>query len=143
MCGIVAAASYRNIVPILLEGLRRLEYRGYDSCGVATVDNDGLHRARSVSRVAQLVEQVESNSLKQKLASLTLAGQRMEGLRFAMRIRFFRGTSSVWFITALLKILNRFVPDFSQKALSSPARLIRKYWRISSTIAMTAICWKL
>ena len=66
MCGIVAAASYRNIVPILLEGLRRLEYRGYDSCGVATVDNDGLHRARSVSRVAQLVEQVESNKLEAK-----------------------------------------------------------------------------
>lgn len=66
MCGIVAAASYRNIVPILLEGLLRLEYRGYDSCGVATVDNDGLHRARSVSRVAQLVEQVESNKLEAK-----------------------------------------------------------------------------
>ena len=64
MCGIVAAASYRNIVPILLEGLRRLEYRGYDSCGVATVDNDGLHRARSVSRVAQLVVQVEANQVE-------------------------------------------------------------------------------
>lgn len=66
MCGIVAAASYRNIVPILLEGLRRLEYRGYDSCGVATVDDEGLHRARSVARVAQLVEQVEADGLKAK-----------------------------------------------------------------------------
>ena len=63
MCGIVAAASYRNIVPILLEGLRRLEYRGYDSCGIATVDASGLHRARSVARVAQLVEQVQAEKL--------------------------------------------------------------------------------
>lgn len=66
MCGIVAAASYRNIVPVLLEGLRRLEYRGYDSCGVATVDAQGLHRARSVARVAQLVEQVEAEKLEAK-----------------------------------------------------------------------------
>lgn len=39
MCGIVAGVSYRNIVPILTEGLRRMEYRGYDSCGVAVVDD--------------------------------------------------------------------------------------------------------
>ena len=45
MCGIVAAAARKNIVPVLLEGLRRLEYRGYDSCGVAVVDEAGLRRA--------------------------------------------------------------------------------------------------
>ena len=45
MCGIVAAVSRRNIVPVLLEGLRRLEYRGYDSCGVAVVTEGGLRRA--------------------------------------------------------------------------------------------------
>lgn len=64
MCGIVAAASYRNVVPTLLEGLRRLEYRGYDSCGVAAVASDGIHRARSVSRVRELAEQVEIDQLK-------------------------------------------------------------------------------
>lgn len=42
MCGIVAAAARRNVVPLLIEGLRRLEYRGYDSCGIATVGDDGL-----------------------------------------------------------------------------------------------------
>ena len=41
MCGIVAASSRRNITPILLEGLRRLEYRGYDSCGIAVIESDG------------------------------------------------------------------------------------------------------
>ena len=42
MCGIVGAVSTRNIVPILIEGLRRLEYRGYDSCGVAVLNPDRL-----------------------------------------------------------------------------------------------------
>ena len=54
MCGIVGAVSSRNIVPILIEGLRRLEYRGYDSCGVAVHQGGELRRARSTSRVAEL-----------------------------------------------------------------------------------------
>jgi glucosamine--fructose-6-phosphate aminotransferase (isomerizing) len=62
MCGIVAAVSDRNIVPVLVQGLQRLEYRGYDSCGVA-VHADGLKRARSTSRVAELQEQVDLEKL--------------------------------------------------------------------------------
>jgi glucosamine--fructose-6-phosphate aminotransferase (isomerizing) len=62
MCGIVGAVAQRNIVPVLLEGLRRLEYRGYDSCGVA-VHQQGLKRSRSVARVAELAAQVESTEL--------------------------------------------------------------------------------
>jgi len=54
MCGIVGAVSSRNIVPILLQGLKRLEYRGYDSCGVAVHQGGELRRARSTSRVAEL-----------------------------------------------------------------------------------------
>ena len=54
MCGIVGAVARRNIVPILLEGLRKLEYRGYDSAGIAVV-NGGLHRLRSTGRVSALV----------------------------------------------------------------------------------------
>ena len=60
MCGIVAAVSSRNIVPILVQGLQRLEYRGYDSCGVA-VYAGGLKRARSTSRVAELQGQVQND----------------------------------------------------------------------------------
>ena len=63
MCGIVAAVSNRNIVPILVQGLQRLEYRGYDSCGVA-VYADGLKRARSTSRVAELQAQVSAEHLE-------------------------------------------------------------------------------
>ena len=63
MCGIVGAVSTRNIVPILVQGLQRLEYRGYDSCGVA-VYAGGLKRARSTSRVAELAEQVGNGKLE-------------------------------------------------------------------------------
>src|SRR6266851_2590325 len=56
MCGIVGAVAQRNIVPILVEGLRRLEYRGYDSCGLAVHVDGELKRLRSVSRVADLRE---------------------------------------------------------------------------------------
>ncbi|ABE42633.1 glutamine--fructose-6-phosphate transaminase (isomerizing) [Polaromonas sp. JS666] len=63
MCGIVASVSTRNIVPILVQGLQRLEYRGYDSCGVA-VYADGLKRARSTSRVAELQSQVDHDHLQ-------------------------------------------------------------------------------
>ena len=63
MCGIVAAVSSRNIVPVLVQGLQRLEYRGYDSCGVA-VYADGLKRARSTARVAELQQQVSSEHIE-------------------------------------------------------------------------------
>ncbi len=63
MCGIVGAVSTRNIVPVLVEGLKRLEYRGYDSCGVAVYDALGPKRARSVSRVAELDAQVRETAL--------------------------------------------------------------------------------
>jgi len=62
MCGIVGAVAQRNIVPTLVEGLRRLEYRGYDSCGVAIHADGELKRLRSVARVAELNHQVESLS---------------------------------------------------------------------------------
>jgi glucosamine--fructose-6-phosphate aminotransferase (isomerizing) len=63
MCGIVGAAAKRNIVPILIEGLERLEYRGYDSCGVAVLANDRLERLRSVARVSDLSSQIEKKHL--------------------------------------------------------------------------------
>ena len=71
MCGIVGAVSHRDIVPVLVQGLQRLEYRGYDSCGVAvhTGSLDALHagprlqRARSTDRVSELMAQVKSDSI--------------------------------------------------------------------------------
>ena len=63
MCGIVGAVAQRNITPILVEGLKRLEYRGYDSCGVALHVNGKLERARSTARVAELEKQIAKENL--------------------------------------------------------------------------------
>ena len=69
MCGIVGATSNRNVVPILIEGIRRLEYRGYDSTGLAVIDGgDGdtavLERLVSTARVADLAAQAEAMHLE-------------------------------------------------------------------------------
>jgi glucosamine--fructose-6-phosphate aminotransferase (isomerizing) len=63
MCGIVGAVAQRDVVPLLLEGLKRLEYRGYDSCGVAVYTDGELRRARSTQRVAELENQVKQERL--------------------------------------------------------------------------------
>jgi len=64
MCGIVGSAARRDILPVLVEGLRRLEYRGYDSCGVAAVAHNRLERLRSVSRVSDLAAQMARSRLE-------------------------------------------------------------------------------
>jgi glucosamine--fructose-6-phosphate aminotransferase (isomerizing) len=65
MCGIVGAIAERNVVEILLEGLRRLEYRGYDSAGVALLDNQGnLTRTRRIGKVKELAEAMQEHPLK-------------------------------------------------------------------------------
>ena len=58
MCGIVGAVAQRNILPNLVDGLKRLEYRGYDSCGVALYHDRQLVRSRSVERVANLQDEI-------------------------------------------------------------------------------------
>ena len=60
MCGIIGAVAQRNVVPILLEGLRRLEYRGYDSSGLAVAVDGGLIRVRKPGRVAKLEAEIKS-----------------------------------------------------------------------------------
>ncbi|MBB3107590.1 glucosamine--fructose-6-phosphate aminotransferase (isomerizing) [Psychrobacter luti] len=61
MCGIVGAVAERNIANILLEGLKRLEYRGYDSAGLVVIRNGELHRERQVGKVQALVDAVAVN----------------------------------------------------------------------------------
>ena len=60
MCGIVGGIAERNVMPILLEGLRRLEYRGYDSSGIALLDNEqAIQRVRSIGKIKQLEQKIE------------------------------------------------------------------------------------
>ncbi|NNF40493.1 MAG: glutamine--fructose-6-phosphate aminotransferase, partial [Woeseiaceae bacterium] len=68
MCGIVGAIAERNIVPILVEGLRRLEYRGYDSAGVAVVGSDNdIGLCRTTGKVAELEQKLENSPLRGKV----------------------------------------------------------------------------
>ncbi|NLC24179.1 MAG: glutamine--fructose-6-phosphate aminotransferase, partial [Oxalobacter sp.] len=63
MCGIVGALAARDITPMMIEGLKRLEYRGYDSCGIALFSEGNLRRSRSTARVADLESQVNAFGL--------------------------------------------------------------------------------
>jgi glucosamine--fructose-6-phosphate aminotransferase (isomerizing) len=60
MCGIVGGVAERNILPILLEGLRRLEYRGYDSAGIALIQNDQIRRVRATGKIKKLQHKIET-----------------------------------------------------------------------------------
>ena len=64
MCGIVGGVAERNLVHILLEGLKRLEYRGYDSAGVAVLGANEIRRVRSTGRVSELAERAAEENLK-------------------------------------------------------------------------------
>lgn len=63
MCGIVGAVAQRDVAEILIEGLRRLEYRGYDSAGVAIIDGDQLNRLRRVGKVSELSQALEQEPM--------------------------------------------------------------------------------
>jgi glucosamine--fructose-6-phosphate aminotransferase (isomerizing) len=64
MCGIVAGIAERNLVPVLVEGLRHLEYRGYDSAGIAVLTEGALLRERTLGKVAALADAVQQSDLK-------------------------------------------------------------------------------
>ncbi len=64
MCGIVGGTAERNVVPILMEGLRRLEYRGYDSAGIAVRHDDGVQRRRALGKVAELQSKLDAEPLE-------------------------------------------------------------------------------
>jgi glucosamine--fructose-6-phosphate aminotransferase (isomerizing) len=63
MCGIVGAVANRNVVSTLIEGLSRLEYRGYDSAGIAVLNDTGIARVRAVGRVSAMTEKVNETKL--------------------------------------------------------------------------------
>ena len=63
MCGIVGAVAERNVVPVLMEGLRRLEYRGYDSAGVAALNGGRIDRRRRLGKVAELQAALDKNPI--------------------------------------------------------------------------------
>ncbi|MBV8679078.1 MAG: glutamine--fructose-6-phosphate aminotransferase, partial [Aquitalea sp.] len=64
MCGIVGAIAARNVVPVLVDGLKRLEYRGYDSAGIAVHTGDAISRVRRVGRVAEMEAAAAAENLQ-------------------------------------------------------------------------------
>lgn len=86
MCGIVGGIAKKNIVPILLEGLKKLEYRGYDSAGLALLDTAGIQRVRANGRVAQLESAAEGLVGLVGIAHTRWAGQPMACRPSAMPI---------------------------------------------------------
>ncbi|MGZ4999178.1 MAG: glutamine--fructose-6-phosphate transaminase (isomerizing) [Methylomonas sp.] len=67
MCGIVAGVAQRNVVPILIEGLKRLEYRGYDSAGIAVVNQNQIYRKREVGKVKGLEALIANDPIEGNL----------------------------------------------------------------------------
>ena len=78
MCGIVGYVGRAEAAPILLDGLRRLEYRGYDSAGVAVVDRGHLGTRKCAGRIAALAKMVKRSLFRDLSASATHAGPRTE-----------------------------------------------------------------
>ena len=107
MCGIVGAVATRDITPILVEGLRRLEYRGYDSCGALLQDGE-LTRSRSTARVAELQSQIKQLALAGNLGISHTRWATHGAPVTGMRIHIFHAMKSLSCTTASSKITNRF-----------------------------------
>ena len=88
MCGIVGYVGSKQLVPVLIDGLRRLEYRGYDSAGVAVVRNGDIELRRSAGKLSRL-EEVHRRPIRStaSTASATPAGRRTAGRPKRTRIR--------------------------------------------------------
>src|SRR5437899_9916954 len=72
MCGIVGYIGSREVSSVLVDGLKRLEYRGYDSCGLAIMDASSPRIIRSVGRIARLEEKIDENITDRRLGSGTV-----------------------------------------------------------------------
>ena len=89
MCGIVAYIGHRDATPILIEGLKRLEYRGYDSAGVAVVEHEGVQTRKRAGKLTNLQQALADASkdlaeAKRQLELATVGHQRMNRSRLAV-----------------------------------------------------------
>ena len=108
MCGIVGYIGKRNSTEILLGGLKKLEYRGYDSAGIAVMTSEGLQVRKSQGRLAVLEQKLQSSPLKARSGSGIRVGRRMASHQTKMLIHILTWKSTFpSCITGLLKIIWR------------------------------------
>ena len=109
MCGIVAAAAEREVSEILLEGLRRLEYRGYDSAGMALIDTDHALQLHKYSGKVKRLKTLMRLILLSGAAVSRIPGGRLTASRpLRMRIHIYRATALRWFTMASLRTMPAF-----------------------------------
>ncbi len=104
MCGIVGYTGKRNASNVLIDGLRKLEYSGYDSAGIAVFENDGIKVVKAKGRLNDLEKNEPSGSRKDAAGSDTPAGRPMESRRTSIPIRM-EARRSRLYTTGLLKII--------------------------------------
>ena len=110
LCAVSSAqfvAQTKNVVDFLTDGLKRLEYRGYDSSGIAVLNDDKIKRVRRVGRVANMEDAAKEKGVFGKSASDTRAGQHTVALPNRMRTPTFQAAKLRLSTMALLRILNQ------------------------------------
>ena len=126
MCGIIGIIGNGSVAPMILDGLRRLEYRGYDSAGIATIDASddkfSLQRCRAAGKLNHLAEKLNVEPRLEWLALAIHVGQHMGRQRNKMPTHM-RATMSSSFTMASLKTLKRCAPNWLLQVRSLPQTL--------------------
>jgi glutamine phosphoribosylpyrophosphate amidotransferase len=119
MCGIVGAVARREVSEILLEGLRRLEYRGYDSAGIALVDNErNLLLHKHAGKVAELEKHQQRQPVHGCLGIAHTRWATTANPARSMHTRIPRLTVWPWYTTALLKTMSNCAQNCEKQAVS-------------------------
>ena len=129
MCGIVGGVAERNIINILIEGLKRLEYRGYDSAGVALINQGQVLRERRVGKVVNLEQAVNEANIEGSLGIPIHVGQRMANPLKTMHIHIFP-VQLRWCITVSLRTIKNSKMILKPSVMSSHRKQIPKWLRI-------------
>ena len=143
MCGIVGYVGGRRAVDIMLEGLESLEYRGYDSAGVAVFENGKLNVYKEKDRLTNLAKAIKENPCNGTLGIVhTRWATHGEPSKInSHHIRTLPAVSPL-FITALLKIIKSFALSFTPRATPSFPKRIQRLSPCLLTTSMKVICLK-
>jgi glutamine phosphoribosylpyrophosphate amidotransferase len=117
MCGIVGAVAERDVVPILLAGLQRLAYRGYDSAGLAVIGQKKLERRRVAGKVDNLSTLLQQRPLRGHTGIAHTRWATHGVPSKAMRIHIGQMVISRWYITVLLKIMRLYAKHSALRAM--------------------------